>query len=252
MLQSFTLPVAAITSKLGSPVSPKTVKSSTPGSNPSLARDIWAVWEKDFRSEWRSRAALNAVSLFSVAAPVALGFSLFKQKVGPEVLGGLLWTTLFFAALLGLPRAFVKEEETGTAALLRLHFSSDAVLWGKVLGQLALLAVTQLGAIPIFVLLLGTKVTSPLLLLLCVILGDVGLAVSSSVLGAMAAQARSKGALFSAMAAPLMLPLLVSLSFATGFAFGAKVDPWPGVQVVAAFDLVLLAAAWMTFDFVWS
>jgi heme exporter protein B len=233
-------------------VLPKPVENSTPGAKSSLARDIWAVWEKDFRSEWRGRAALNAVTLFSVASPVALGFALYKQKLVPEALGGLLWVTLFFAALLGLPRAFVKEEETGTAALLRLHFSSDAVLWGKVMGQLALLSVTQLAAVPIFVLLLGADVQSPFLLLLCVFLGDIGLAVSSSVLGAMAAQARSKGALFSALAAPLMLPLLVSLSFATGVAFGAQEDPWPALQVVAAFDLVLLAAAWMTFDFVWS
>lgn len=217
-----------------------------------MARDIWAVWEKDFRSEWRGRAALNAVTLFSIASPVALGFALYKQKLEPEAVGGLLWVTLFFAALLGLPRAFVKEEETGTAALLRLHFSSDAVLWGKVLGQLALLVVTQLAAVPIFVLLLNADVTSPLLLLLCVFLGDIGLAVSSSVLGAMAAQARSKGALFSAMAAPLMLPLLVSLSVATGVAFGATADAVPALQVIAAFDLVLVAAAWMTFDFVWS
>jgi heme exporter protein B len=233
-------------------VTTKPEKATVPHVPASLSRDIWAVWNKDFRSEWRGRAALNAVTLFSVAAPVALGFTLAKQTLEPEALGGLLWTTLFFAALLGLPRAFVKEEESGTAALLRLHFSSDAVLWGKVIGQLALLGVTQLAAVPLFVLLLGAKVTSPLLLLLCIFLGDVGLAVSSTVLGAMAAQARSKGALFSALAAPLMLPLLASLSVASGAAFGARVDAVPGLQVVAAFDLVLVAAAWMTFDFVWS
>ena len=227
-------------------------KPSSYASFRASAGAIWAVWDKDFRSEWRSRAALNAVALFSVAAPVALGFALAKQKLPPEALGGLLWTTLFFAALLGLPRAFVKEEESGTASLLRLHFSSDAVLWGKVLGQLALLGATQIAAVPLFVLLLGARVESPLLLLLAIVLGDVGLAVSSSILGAMAAQARSKGALFSALAVPLMLPLLASLSVATGAAFGAQIEAAPSLQVVAAFDLVLLAAAWMTFDFVWS
>lgn len=231
---------------------PDTSKNAPRTGSPGLTRAIWAVWEKDFRAEWRVRAALNAVALFSVASPVALGFALAKQKLPPEALGGLLWVTLFFAALLGLPRAFVKEEESGTASLLRLHFSSDAVLWGKVLGQLALLAVTQLAAVPLFVLLLGAQLESWGLLLLAVILGDVGLAVASSLLGAMAAQARSKGALFSALAVPLMLPLLASLSIATGAAFGARIDAVPALQVVAAFDLVLLAAAWMTFDFVWS
>jgi hypothetical protein len=68
----------------------------------------------------------------------------------------------------------------------------------------------------------------------------------------MAAQARSKGALFSALAVPLMLPLLASLSIAAGAAFGARVEAAPALQVVAAFDLVLLAGAWMTFEFVWD
>ncbi len=224
----------------------------TPSPNRHPLQAIWAVWDKDFRAEWRSRAALNAVALFSVASPVALGWALAKQKLPPEALGGLLWTTLFFAALLGLPRAFVKEEESGTASLLRLHFSSDAVLWGKILGQLALLLVTQIAAVPLFVLLLGARVEAPLLLLCAILLGDVGLAVSSSILGAMAAQARSKGALFAALAVPLMLPLLASLSVATGAAFGAKIDAAPALQVVAAFDLVLVAGAWMLFDFVWN
>ena len=214
-------------------------------------RAIFAVLTKDLRSEWRSRAALNAIVLFSLSAPVALGFSLARQKLSPETLGGLLWTILFFAACIGLPRAFVKEEESGTAALLRLHFSSDAVLWGKFGGQLLLLLATQAATVPVFVLLLGAQISSPLLLLCILLGGDFGLALASTLLGAMAAQTRSRGALFPAIAAPILLPLLATLSVASAAAFGADVEWLQPLQFVAVFDVALVAAAVMLFDFVW-
>ncbi|WP_157947654.1 heme exporter protein CcmB [Abditibacterium utsteinense] len=218
----------------------------------SLPRAIWAVAEKDFRSEWRSRAAFNAVALFSLAAPVALGYALANLKLNAEVLGGLLWMVLFFASMIGLPRAFVKEEESGTATLLRLHYRSDAVLWGKAISQLALLVSTQIAAIPLFLMLLNARVMQPAPLLAALILGDVGLSVASCILGAMASQAKSRGALFPALAAPLMLPLLASLSVASGTAFGAGGDAWPPLKMVFAFDVALLAASWLLFEFVWE
>ena len=210
------------------------------------------MFVKDFRSEWRSRAAFNAIALFSLAAPVALGYALTNLKLEPETLGGLLWTTLFFAAMVGLPRAFVKEEESGTAALLRLHYGAQAVLWGKVTGQLVLLLSTQIAAVPLFLLLFNARVAQPLTLVAILLGGDLGLAISSCIVGAMAAQARARGALFPALAAPLLLPLLATLSVASGVAFGAVGDAWPSLQVVLAFDVTILAASWILFDFVWD
>ncbi len=219
-------------------------------------RTFWfcarAVFWKDVLSEWRSRAALGAVALFSLAAPVTLGFSLAQQKLPPEAQGALLWSVLFFAACIGLPRAFVKEEEANTSALLRLHFGSDAVFWGKAAGQMALLLVTQLAAIPVFVLLLDVRVHNAQLLLWTLLCGDLGLALASTLIGAMAAQARGRGALFPALAAPVMLPLLATLSVATSAAFGAKVDAGNALMIVAAFDLALVGAGVLGFELVWK
>ena len=218
-------------------------------------RGALAVFWKDVLSEWRSRAALGAVILFSLSAPVTLGFSLSRQQLLPAAQGALLWVVLFFAACIGLPRAFVKEEESGTSALLRLHFGSDAVFWGKAAGQMALLLVTQLGAIPIFVLLLGARVENPSLLLLLTLGGDLGLALSSTLIGAMAAQARGRGALFPALAAPILLPFLATLAVGTGAAFGDKelaLRASNALMVVAAFDLALVGAGILGFELVWK
>ncbi len=213
---------------------------------------VVAVFVKDWRGEWRTRAALNASTLFAVAAPIALSFSVARQTLSPETLAGCLWAVLLFAALVGLPRAFVKEEESGTATLLRLNCPPEAVLWGKALFNFALLVVTQAAAVPIFAVLLSARIEQPGALLLALLGGDVGLAVAATVLGAIASQARARGALFSAIAVPVLLPLLVAASTATAAAFGARTELWPALQMIVAYDVVAAAAAWMLFDFVWS
>ena len=212
---------------------------------------VRAVFEKDWRGEWRTRAALNAIVLFAVASPIVLSFSLARQTLEPETLAGLLWTVLLFAALVGLPRAFVKEEESGTAALLRLSCAPDAVLWGKALFNLVLLGATQLAAVPIFVVLLNARVHNGGVLLAVLLLGDIGLAVLSALLGAIASQARARGALFAAIAVPLLLPLLIAAASGTAAAFGPRRDFWPALQIMTGYDVAVVTAAWMLFEFVW-
>lgn len=211
-----------------------------------------AVFLKDWRGEWRVRASLNAIALFSIAAPIALSFSVARQHLEPETQAGLLWAVLLFAALVGLPRAFVKEEESGTAHLLRLSCPAEAVLWGKAGFNLALLLMTQLAAVPIFMILLDAKPFLPGGLFVVLLLGDIGLASVSTLLSAIAAQTRSRGALFSAIAVPVLLPLLVIASDATAIAFGKPGDIAVSLQMLAAYDAAMVAAAWVLFDFVWA
>ncbi len=210
-----------------------------------------AVFVREWRGEWRTRAALNASVLFAVAAPIALSFNVATQTLSAETLAGCLWSVLLFAALVGLPRAFVREEESGTAAQLRLCCAPQAVLWGKAAFNFALLLLTQIAAVPLFVVLLNARVTQPIALLAILLAGDLGLAVACTLLGAIASQARARGALFSAVAVPVLLPLLGAASLATSAAFGANTSIWPGLQIVLTYDVLVLAASWMLFDFVW-
>ena len=56
----------------------------------------------------------------------------------PPIQAALFWIILFFAAATGLPRAFVREEETGTAIALRKTLPGALVLAGKALFNFAL------------------------------------------------------------------------------------------------------------------
>lgn len=219
-----------------------------------LLQAAWAVFLKDWRSEWRTKAGLSTSVLFAVATPVVLSFTLARQKLSAEIIGGLLWTVLLFAALLGLSRAFIKEEENGTVWLLRLHFPADAVMLGKTLFNFSLLLLMQIFAVPLFLLLLDVSLHQPGFLLLALLLGDIGLSVASTLLGALASSARSRGVLFAAIAIPVLLPLLVCATAASGACFAASSEGiyWPAIQIIVGFDLAVSATVWMLFNTAWS
>lgn len=224
----------------------------------SAWRLVLAVFLKDWRSEWRTRAGLNASILFAIAAPIALSFSVAMQSLAPETLAGMLWIVLLFAALVGLSRTFFVEEEGSTITLLRLSYPAEAVLWGKALFNGTLLLLAQAAAVPVFIVLLNVRIDRPAWLLLALLLGDVGLAVASTLLGALSSQARARGALFTAISIPILLPLLVASSAATAATLGsgaaapARSNFWPTLQIIATYDVLIIVAAWMLFDFVWS
>jgi ABC-type transport system involved in cytochrome c biogenesis permease component len=80
---------------------------------------VRAVFQKDWRSEWRTRAALNAIVLVFRGGADCLSFNVARQ-VWRRSSGRLSVERVAVRGLVGLPRVFVREEESGTAAQLRL------------------------------------------------------------------------------------------------------------------------------------
>ncbi|MBO9374058.1 MAG: heme exporter protein CcmB, partial [Chloroflexus sp.] len=80
-------------------------------------RAAWAIFRKDIACELRTRYAINTLLLFAISATTAisLGVGFLGLRRTQEALliqSALLWIALLFAALNGLSRSFVYEEET--------------------------------------------------------------------------------------------------------------------------------------------
>ena len=96
----------------------------------------WAVFRKDVQIELRTRYAVGAVLLFAVTTLVAVsGGARAAAPVKSDVKAALLWIVLLFAALSGLARAFVREEEAGTAAAAAAAGPGDGGLCGQMAVQ---------------------------------------------------------------------------------------------------------------------
>jgi heme exporter protein B len=172
-----------------------------------------AVLAKDWRSELRTRHALHTLLLFALTTLVTVSLALGPAGVGSAergaVLPALLWVILLFAAAAGLPRGFVQEEETQTATALRLAAAASAVFAGKALYAVSLLLAVEALLVPLFLAVMQLPVAAPLYLLAALAAGGYGLAVGSTLLAAIVAQAQGRGALFPILAFPVLLPLLL-------------------------------------------
>lgn len=219
----------------------------------------WAVFVKDLRSELRTRYALNAMVLFAActAVMVSLGTTFIGLRRTEEFLliqASLLWVALLFAAITGLSRGFVQEEEARTLAALRLAAPPAAVYLGKFLLNLALLAL--LGAITslLFIIFLRVEVGSPLAFVAMIAAGSLCLASATTILAAIIAKASFKSALFAVLAFPLLVPPLVIAIQGTAAALdnSGLAAALPSLQFLIAFSVATFVASLLLFRFVWE
>jgi heme exporter protein B len=219
------------------------------------AAEALAVFAKEWRCEFRTRYALNTLALFAFTTLVVVSVSLGPLGVsvsqGTAVLPVLLWIILLFSVAAGLPRTFVQEEETQTATALRLAATPSALFCGKLLYNLTLVLVLEALVTPAYLIMTSLQVASPGLLAAVLAAGGYGLAVGSTLVAAIIAQARSKGTLFSVLSFPILLPLLIlAVELTRGAAFG---DPGGvAVPVLLLYDASLTVAGLMLFPMVWN
>ncbi len=220
----------------------------------SWLRGALAILVKDVRSEVRTRAALNAVVLFAVVTLTMVSYSLGGFVLAPEIHASLIWIILFFAAMAGLSRTFVVEAERGTERALRLTASGAQIYLGKLLFNLVLLGLLDLILIPLFQILLPVRDASWGLLLGGVLLGSMALAASTTLVAAIVSQAGVKGALFTVLSFPILIPVLVSGVAITRKAMegGTLGDASTEVQLLVSYAGVMVTLAFLLIDFVWQ
>ena len=212
---------------------------------------VWAILRKECRSEWRTRYGVGAALLFALATLAGVSFAVGPLGDRPDLLAALLWVVLLFAALASLAHTFSREVEAGTLPLLRLVASPTAIALGKLLFNLLFLALLELITVPVFLVLMGAPPVrwGPFLLILG--LGGLALAATTTLVGAVVAQARARGTLFAAACLPLLIVVL-----AAGVA-GLRAQ-WEGASVagearlLAAYAAVVLGVSLLLFDHVWE
>ena len=226
--------------------------------------EILAVLRKEAATEWRTKTGLMTGGLFGLATVAALALAFYNKDANrldetfgdhplKDVCASLVWTILLFSSILSLPRAFLAEEENGTADLLRLMARPHAVFWGKMLFNLLQTWVGGLFLGGLFVLALGLRVPHEGLFVACLLGGGASIAGAVTLCGAIVAQAANRSALAGAVAIPLLLPLLqwgvTGMRAAFGverFGYGVNAAMGMGFYALATVALgpYLYAAVW--------
>ena len=218
-------------------------------------RASFTVLRKDLLLELRTLETAPAMILFSLTTFVIFHFALNRASVSGQLAAGILTATLLFAAMLGINRLFVAErEQGGFDAFLLAPVDRTSLLVAKAAALFAFLTVLEVIAVPAFaLLLLGPSLGPPLAGLVGVLaLANVGLAVTGTLVSAIAVHTRARDLIGPIVGLPLLIPALIATARAAGPLFaahGSGAPPGKWVAILALYDLVFTLLAYAVFDF---
>ena len=221
--------------------------------SPGFLASIKAILWKDIAIEWRSRQMLSAMMIFALLVILIFNFALeLDARARINVTAGVLWATFAFAGTLGLNRSMAIEKEGDALdGLLLAPIDRSTIYFGKLLGNLLFMFVVELITLPVYSVLYNVNLFNAGLLLV-IVLGSLGYAAVGTLLASMAVQARTRDLLLPVLLFPVVIPALVAaIRASSGFLSGLEVEfIMPSLNLLIAYDLVMLALAYMFFDFV--
>ena len=215
---------------------------------------VAALLRKEARVELRTFESIPAMTLFSVTTYVLFHFGLQEDSLTGNLASGVLWVTLLFAAVLGINRLFVADDEQGGFdAFMLSPASRGALLFGKAASLLAYLVVVEIVTVPAFaLLLLGVGIGQALPDLLAVLgLADLGVAAIGTLVGALAVRTRARDLLGPLLSLPLLVPVVIAAARLSTplFSHPAAALPARWLVTLALYDLVFAVIAFALFDF---
>ena len=213
------------------------------------------IFLKDLHSELRTRYAINSLAMFIIVALSIILFAVGQEKVSESLTGGLFWVVIFFTAMSGLSRAFVSEEERGTSLTLQLLSAPSTVFSGKLIFNIVLVFCMNTIIALLYAALFETFVIKNFLLfLISFVLGNFGLAISSTIIAAIIAKAGAKGTLYPVLSFPILLPLILTSVQLTLFALdGTSIEKAKyELAIVVSYDVIMLTVSYLLFDFIWK
>lgn len=215
-----------------------------------MMRAAWAVFAKDVKTELRARYALAATFVFALSTLAIVSYAVGPFGGRAELLAAFLWTVLLFSAAAGLAQAFVREVERRTWLTLRLVAPPESILLGKWAVNLVLLLATEAVVVPLFLALFGVGFASLPGFLAILLLATLGLSAAITLVAALLAQARAHGALVSALAFPLVVPVVMAAVTGTRHALVEPGAAAPELRILGAYAGILVAMGIALAEFV--
>ncbi len=213
-----------------------------------------SIFRKEVAIELRTRYAMNTLLAFTGASLLLILFTLRADQMDPTPKSGLVWIIILFAAMTGMMRSFVHEADKKTWDLLKLHANPSEIFAGKLVYNFVFLLILHLFTFFFYIIMMGMPIASLPYLVSVLIFGAAGLAGVTTLTSAMIAQADRRGALFSVLCIPLVVPLLLILTSVTKTALieGSTGGSLNDLAALVGFCGVTISAGTILFDFIWE
>lgn len=216
-------------------------------------RQLAAILVKELAVEWRSKETLSVMLVFALLVLVIFNFAFELQGLDMRVVGpGLLWVAFSFSGVIGLGRSFAAERDKGSLeGMLLAPVDRGVIFLGKALANLIFIVIMEAITLPLFVILFNVTLDwFPLSAYL--VLGTIGFAAVGTLLSAIAASTRLRDVMLPVLLFPILVPLLVaSVKITAGALQGLAFSDYAGwFNLLVAYDIIFVVAAYLLFDFV--
>jgi heme exporter protein B len=213
-----------------------------------------AILVKDLRIELRTLESVPAMALFAVTAFVIFRFGLDEERLEGSLAAGVLLVTVLFAAILAINRIFVAEREQGGFDAIRLApVDGTALFAAKVSALLVYLTALEAVAVPAFALFFMDEWAGLPPLIPILLLANLGLAVTGTLVSAMAVNSRARDLLAPLILLPLVVPVMIAAAAAAQPLLAAAGPSYEGlgrwVGVLALYDVVFLLVGYAVYDY---
>lgn len=217
-------------------------------------RRLLAVVRKDLLEEFRSKYVFGTLFLFALAVLIMISFSVGVYAISNHIHAVFIWIILFFSAMTGMDRSFVKEEEKKTAMALRLSAPPGIIYFGKLCFNFITLVSLMILVLFFYLFFMNLTIGNMFLLISTLFAGVFCLTGTTTVLSAIVAKAGSKNALLPVLAFPLLLPVLVVAVRATNLALDGTslIEGRSELQFMFSYGVIVITASQLLFSYVWE
>jgi heme exporter protein B len=216
---------------------------------------VVALIKKDLIDEYRTRFAVTSIILFALTTLVMVSFSTGAFVLDAGLHAAFLWIIIFFSSMSALARSFIKEEEQGTAKVLKMSTTPEVIFIAKLLFNLILLTGLFVVLYPLYLVLMNPPAAgNNLLVIFILVLGTSCLAGTTTILAAIVSQAGSKYTLLPIIAFPVLLPVLLTAIRGTSLALAGTTFSvvLPDLIFLISFLVIIITVSLLLFPFVWE
>jgi heme exporter protein B len=212
---------------------------------------ILTLIKKDVLLEFRQQYSFYGVLLYVASTT----FVLYLAMGQPEntVWNGLFWMMQLFICVNAIAKTFLQESKGRQLYFYSLCSPVHFILARMVFNAMLMLLMNMISLL-IFVVLLGSPITHPVLFICISCFGGSSISLVFSFLAAIAARAQHNAALMAILGFPLIIPQLMLLMRLSTLAFS---DVFQSgliaiILLLACFDILIILLSIILFPFLWK
>lgn len=220
----------------------------------TLLDETLVLLKKDLLLEWRQKHAFNGIILYGACTVFICYMSLGIRggSLSVSTWNALFWIIMLFIAVNAIAKSFMQESR-GRNLYYYTVSSSTAVIFSKLVYNILLMSLFSGVTLVFYMVVLGNPVDDLPFFLLAVFLGVTGLAVTLTLISAMASKAGGNATLMAVLGFPVAIPVLVmtikiSKNAIDGLARNVSTDE---IVILMSVNVLLTTLSFLLFPYLW-